>query len=109
MSGGLLGFRIRIVTENFQSIGKYDNLRHALYITVRRTMALLGRNLATSAVIRSKPRGFFETVFLHCKFNVARREMLACGKDRKEEIKITIYYVCVYRYFYIWVRRESFS
>jgi hypothetical protein len=63
MSGGLFGFGTRIVTENFQSIGKYDNLRHALYITVRRTMALLGRDLATSAVIRSNPGDFLRLCF----------------------------------------------
>lgn len=65
MSGGLLGFGTRIVTENFQSIGKYDNLRLALYITMSRTVALFGRNLVTFAVIRSNPWEFLETVFFN--------------------------------------------
>jgi len=57
MSGGFLGFGTRIVTENFQSKRKYDNLRHALYIIVQKTIALLGRDFSTSAVIRSNPEG----------------------------------------------------
>ena len=63
MSGGLLGFGTKIVTENFQGMGKYDNLRHALYITVRSRMAFLGRALATSAVIRSNPGEFLRLYF----------------------------------------------
>ena len=63
MSGGLFGFGTRIVTENFQSMGKYDNLRHALYIVVRRTTALLGRDLATSAVISSNPGDLLRLYF----------------------------------------------
>lgn len=43
MSGGLLGFGTKIFTENFKNMGKYDSLRHLLYIiTVSRTMTLLG-------------------------------------------------------------------
>jgi len=63
MSGSLLGFGTRIITENFQSIAKYGNLRHALYLTVRRTMALLGRDLTTSAVIRSNPGNLLRLYF----------------------------------------------
>lgn len=46
------GLGTRIIVVNFQSIGKYDNLRVASNIIVSNTIALFGRHLATSAVIR---------------------------------------------------------
>lgn len=42
-----------IMVANFQSSGKYANLRAALNKTVNRTIALFGRHLASSAVIKS--------------------------------------------------------
>jgi len=42
MSGGLLGLGTRIIVANFQSIGKYDNLRVALNIIIIQLLFSVG-------------------------------------------------------------------
>lgn len=52
-SGGIFSLGKRMMIEHFQSSAKCANLRAMLNIIVSRTIALFGRHLPTSAVIKS--------------------------------------------------------
>lgn len=58
--GGLFGFDIRIIIENFHFIGKYDILSILFNMKVNKTIAFFGSFRATSTVIRLYPNDFFE-------------------------------------------------
>ena len=67
-SGGLLGLGTRMMVENFHSMGKYDSLIMELKICDRWIKAFLGKHLATSAVIRSKPGDFLREYLFMANF-----------------------------------------
>lgn len=81
--GAYFGFGNRMILENFHRSGKYDSLSTALNIWVSSTIACLGRHLATSAVIKSKPGDFLRQYFWMVNLISLGEKYLTGGVFRK--------------------------